>query len=285
MNYQNNQIIGVSPQIQQLNKLIGMVSKVYKTPVLIRGEIGTGKELVAKAIHYQSKRKNKPLIKMNCLAITDLLLESELFGNEKGAFKDGKCPKKGFFELADGGTVFLYGIEEMNTISQSEICRFLENQTFVRVGGKIKIKVDIRIIASTNKDLEGLVREGLFRKDLYDRLKVLVIEMPPLRNRREDILLLSNRFIEENNRDYVKNVRGISEEAKQLLIRYHWPGNVIELKNVIERAIILAEQEYITPEELPFELRQPQRGGQENTFNKSFEITNDMPLTKAPNPF
>lgn len=257
---QNSHIYGVSPQIQYIRELIGMISKTNKTSVLIQGESGTGKELAANAIHYNSRRANKPFMKINCSAIPDTLLESELFGYEKGAFTDAKTTKKGLFELADGGTLFLDEIGEMKPYLQSKILRVIENQIFMRIGGEREIKVDVRIITATNRDLESLVKEGAFRKDLYYRLKVMVIEMPPLRDRAEDILLLSNLFIEANNKEYGKNVKGLTEEAKKLLVQYHWPGNVRELKNVIERAMILTDQEYISPKFLPFEIRQDEKG-------------------------
>ncbi len=276
--FQNSHIHGVSVQVQNVKELIGMISKTHKTSVLIQGESGTGKELAANAIHYNSKRSSKPLMKINCSAIPDSLLESELFGYEKGAFTDAKNTKKGLFELADGGTVFLDEIGDMKPFLQSKILRVLENQTFMRVGGEREIKVDVRIIAATNKNLETLVREGLFRKDLYYRLKVMVIDMPPLRERIEDILLLSNLFIEENNREHNKNIRGFNEEGKKFLTQYHWPGNVRELKNVIERAMILTDQEFITPKQLPFELRHT--GGVDRALSNPelFEMNDEMSL-------
>lgn len=271
---ENNFIYGKSPQIQYIKELIGMVSKTNKTSVLILGESGTGKELVANAIHFNSNRRNKPLMKINCSAIPDALLESELFGYEKGAFTDAKVTKKGLFELANGGTIFLDEIGDMKPFLQSKILRVIENQSFMRVGGEREIKVDVRVIAATNRDLESLVREGLFRKDLYYRLKVIVIEVPPLRERGEDILLLSNIFIEENIKEFGKKIKGFSEDAKKLIMQYQWPGNVRELKNVIERAMILTDQEYITPKYLPLELRT-------NEFKKKSEISDvseDMSL-------
>ncbi|PIX22788.1 MAG: DNA-binding response regulator [Deltaproteobacteria bacterium CG_4_8_14_3_um_filter_45_9] len=276
--YQNSQIYGVSPQIDYVKELIGMISKTHKTSVLIQGESGTGKELAANAIHYNSGRSDKPLMKINCSAIPDSLLESELFGYEKGAFTDAKNTKKGLFELADGGTVFLDEIGDMNPFLQSKILRVLENQTFMRVGGEREIKVDVRITAATNKDLETMVKEGFFRKDLYYRLKVMVVEMPPLRDRLEDILLLSNLFIEENNKEYNKKIKGFSEEAKRLMVQYSWPGNVRELKNVIERAMILIDQEVITPKHLPFELKQTEKIIHGNTEHEIFETKDDMSL-------
>jgi len=275
-NYENSHIYGVSPQIHYVKELIGMISKTHKTSVLIQGESGTGKELAANAVHYNSLRQDKPLMKINCSAIPDSLLESELFGYEKGAFTDAKNTKKGLFELADGGTVFLDEIGDMNPFLQSKILRVLENQTFMRVGGEREIKVDIRVIAATNKNLEAMVKEGLFRKDLYYRLKVMVVEMPPLRDRLEDILLLSSLFIEENNKEYNKAIKGFSDEAKKLMVQYAWPGNVRELKNVIERAMILTDQEVITPKHLPFELKQTEKMAQEIRGEEISEATMDL---------
>ena len=276
--YQNSHIHGVTPQIKYLKELIEMISKTHKTSVLIQGESGTGKELAANAIHFNSKRSGNPLMKINCSAIPDSLLESELFGYEKGAFTDAKNTKKGLFELADGGTVFLDEIGDMKPFLQSKILRVLENQTFMRVGGEREIKVDVRIIAATNRDLEGLVKEGLFRKDLYYRLKVMVVEMPPLRERVEDILLLANLFIEENNKEYNKNIKGFSGEAKKLLIQYPWPGNIRELKNVIERAMILTDQECLTPKQLPFELRQTEQNSRRKMIPELFDVIDEMSL-------
>jgi transcriptional regulator with PAS, ATPase and Fis domain len=261
-----------------VNELIEMISKTHKTSVLIQGESGTGKELAANAIHFNSKRSGRPLMKINCSAIPDSLLESELFGYEKGAFTDAKNTKKGLFELADGGTVFLDEIGDMKPFLQSKILRVLENQTFMRVGGEREIKVDVRIIAATNRDLEEMVKEGLFRKDLYYRLKVMVVEMPPLRERAEDILLLANLFVEENNKEYNKSIKGLSAEAKKILIQYPWPGNIRELKNVIERAMILTDQEYLTPKQLPFELMQTEQNTRRRTTSELFKATDEMSL-------
>jgi DNA-binding NtrC family response regulator len=276
--YQDIHIQGTSPQIQSVKELIAMISKTQKTSVLIQGESGTGKELAANAVHYSSKRSQRPLMKINCSAIPDSLLESELFGYEKGAFTDAKATKKGLFELADGGTVFLDEIGDMKPFLQSKILRFLETQSFMRVGGEREIKVDVRIIAATNKDLETLVSEGTFRKDLYYRLKVVVVEMPPLRERPEDILLLCNLFIEENNREHGKNVKGFASEAKQFMTQYHWPGNVRELRNVVERAMILSERDLIDQEQLPFELRSNERPDWVTPNPNPVEFTEDMSL-------
>jgi two-component system response regulator AtoC len=249
------EIYGNSPLVRNVIELIEMISQTPKTSVLIQGESGTGKELAANAIHYRSKRVNKPLMKINCSAIPENLLETELFGYEKGAFTDAKGTKKGLFELANGGTVFFDEISEMKSYLQTKLLRVLESQSFMRVGGEKEINVDVRIIAATNRDLSSLVNAGEFRKDLYYRLKVMVIEMPPLRERREDIPFLANLFIEENNRELGKNVTGISEAAKEYLLNYQWPGNVRELKNIIERAMILSNGNEILPDHLPIELR------------------------------
>ena len=183
--------------------------------------------------------------------------------------------------MADGGTVLLDEIGDMKPFLQSKILRVLENQTFMRVGGEREIKVDVRIIAATNKNLEALGKEGIFRKDLYYRLKVMVVEMPPLRGRAADILLLLNLFIEENNREHGKIVRGFSEEAKSILSQYSWPGNVRELRNVVERAMILTDQELLTPKQLPFELRQIERYGREDMDPEQIKITDEMSLEQT----
>jgi DNA-binding NtrC family response regulator len=250
------QIYGNSPEIQTIKELIQMIAQTPKTSVLIQGESGTGKELATNAIHYSSKRAHRPLIKINCSAIPETLLETELFGYEKGAFTDAKSTKKGLFELASGGTVFLDEIGDMNPYLQSKFLRVLETQSFMRVGGSREIHVDLRFIAASNKDLVEMVSKGEFRKDLYYRLKVMVLDIPPLRERREDIVLLANLFIEEGNKELNKNIRGISPGAKDLLVSYSWPGNIRELRNVIERAMILSTIEEISPETLPIELRE-----------------------------
>lgn len=256
--HQDIEIFGNSPLIKNVIELIEMISQTPRTSVLIQGESGTGKELAANAIHFRSKRVNKPLMKINCSAIPENLLETELFGYEKGAFTDAKGMKKGLFELTNGGTVFLDEISEMKSFLQTKLLRVLENQSFMRVGGEREISVDVRIIAATNKNLSALVNAGQFRKDLYYRLKVMVIEMPPLRERSEDILLLANMFIEENNKELGKSVKGISGAAREYLINYGWPGNVRELKNIIERAMILSNGNEILPDHLPIELRKSQ---------------------------
>ncbi len=252
------QICGNSPQIQNIKELIQMIAQTPRTSVLIQGESGTGKELAANAVHYSSKRAHRPLIKINCSAIPENLLETELFGYERGAFTDAKSTKKGLFELANGGTVFLDEIGDMNHYLQSKFLRVLETQSFMRVGGTREIHVDLRFIAASNKNLAEMVNTGEFRKDLYYRLKVMVVDIPPLKDRREDILLLANIFIEADNQELGRNIRGMHPEAKELLLSYSWPGNIRELKNVIERAMILCATETIAAEHLPIELREHQ---------------------------
>ena len=273
--HQGTEIFGNSPLIKNVMELIEMISQTPRTSVLIQGESGTGKELAANAIHYRSKRANKPLMKINCGAIPENLLETELFGYEKGAFTDAKGTKKGLFELANGGTVFLDEIAEMKSYLQTKLLRVLESQNFMRVGGEREISVDVRIIASTNRDLSALVNAGQFRKDVYYRLKVMVIEMPPLRERREDIQLLANMFIEENNKELGKTVTVISEAAKEYLLNYCWPGNVRELKNIIERAMILSDDNEILPDHLPIELRKFQMDGTADLISDNADLTLD----------
>ena len=251
----NGVICGISPQMDVVRELIALVSQTPRTPVLIQGESGTGKELVANAIHYQSRRQHKPFLKINCSAIPEALLESELFGYEKGAFTDAKESKPGLIELAHYGTIFLDEISEMKLSLQPKLLRFLETYTLRKVGGKRDIRVDVRVIASTNRDLAQMVESGEFRKDLYYRIKVMVIELPTLRDRKEDIPIFTDYFIEKFRREMGKETKGITQEALNFLIAYRWPGNVRELRNVMERATIFAKGGFITPEDLPFELR------------------------------
>ena len=254
-------IYGVSPQMDVVWELISLVSQTPRTPVLVQGESGTGKELVANAIHYQSRRKQKPLIKINCSAIPEALLESELFGYEKGAFTDAKESRPGLIELAHGGTVFLDEISEMKPALQPKLLRFLETYNLRRVGGKRDITVDVRVVASTNKGLAQLVEKGEFRKDLYYRIKVMVIELSPLRDRKEDIPILTEYFMKRLGKEMGKEIKGVNPQVLDLLLAYSWPGNVRELKNVMERATILAKGDFIVPEDLPLELRSNKTGG------------------------
>lgn len=253
--FPDTELFGNSPAMREIKHLIQIVSTTPRTSVLIQGESGTGKELVANSIHNWSSRRDKPLVTINCSAIPENLLESELFGHEKGAFTDAKTMKKGMFELAHGGTLFLDEIPSMRLSLQPKLLRVLETQTFRRIGGTTDIQIDVRVIAATNRDLLAMVQEGSFREDLYYRLKVMVINLPPLRERTEDILSLALLFIEKNNREFNKSIRSISSEAQSLLLNYHWPGNVRELKNVIERAVILCRDTDLRPEHLVLELR------------------------------
>ena len=250
MNSPVSELYGESPQMKEVRRLIKIISDTPKTSVLIQGESGTGKELVADAIHQNSARSEKPMVKINCTAIPENLLESELFGHEKGAFTDAKTMKKGFFELAHGGSIFLDEISCMSQALQPKLLRVLETSSFHRVGGTSDIQVDVRIIAATNRDLGECVRDGSFREDLYYRLKVMVIDIPPLREHPEDILPLAKLFLESNNKEFNKNIENIDTRAEELLVQYPWPGNVRELKNVMERATILCTGSTITADTL-----------------------------------
>jgi DNA-binding NtrC family response regulator len=247
-------IIGECNEMLKIKNLIRTIAKSDATTVLIQGESGTGKELVAKAVHYGSARADKPFMAINCAALPVNLLESELMGHEKGAFTDAKTSKKGLFELADGGTVFLDEIGDMHVSMQAKLLRMLEERTFKRVGGVKDIKVDVRVVSATNQQLAKAVNENRFRKDLYYRLQVVPVNLPPLRDRGRDILLLARHFIEYFNRECHKNIRGISKEAEQILLSHPWSGNVRELKNVIERAMILEIEEELQPGHLSPEL-------------------------------
>ena len=243
-------IKGESPKIKEICSIIRKVACSKATTVLIRGESGTGKELVARAIHSLSDRRDHPFMEINCTALPETLLESELFGHEKGAFTDAKQEKKGLFELADRGTIFLDEIGDMSNMMQAKLLRALQDKSFTRVGGTKRIQVDVRIIASTNKNLEKGIEDGDFREDLYYRLKVVPIHLPALRERGDDILLLASYFRNEFNIEFSKQVKSVSKEAEQKLLQYSWPGNVRELKNVIERAILLESEEVILPDHL-----------------------------------
>ncbi|CAG0979977.1 sigma-54 dependent transcriptional regulator [Geobacter sp.] len=247
-------IIGTSRHMKNVLDMMEKVAKSDASTVLVQGESGTGKELVAKWIHYKSARAERPFVAINCAAVPATLLESELFGHEKGAFTDAKVMKKGLFELADGGTVFLDEIGDMEMGMQAKLLRFLEERTFRRIGGTKSFSVDVRIISATNRDLLKAIEEKSFRNDLYYRLQVIPIFLPPLRERRDDILTLTNHFIETFNGEFNKHVTGISKMAEKLLLDYNWPGNIRELKNVIERAIILGNDETLLLEHLPLEI-------------------------------
>ncbi|MFQ5881418.1 MAG: sigma-54-dependent transcriptional regulator [Candidatus Methylomirabilales bacterium] len=247
-------LIGRSPKMVELYKLISRVATVAGT-VLITGESGTGKELVARTIHKNSDRGSKPFLAVSCGAIPEPLLESELFGHVKGAFTGAVVHKAGLFEVADGGTVFLDEIGETSLVLQVKLLRVLQERAFRRVGGTEDIEVDVRIIAATHQDLQELIRKGRFREDLYYRLNVIPIHLPPLRERREDIPLLAMNFLAKYSQENNRSMRGIAPEAMELLLRYHWPGNVRELENAIERAVAMESSEVLTAESLPDRLR------------------------------
>ena len=252
--YQIDNIIGRSAGMQEVFRTVLTVAPL-KSTVLITGESGTGKELIAKAIHYQSTRARGPLVTLNCAAIPDTLLESELFGHEKGAFTDAITRRLGQFELADAGTLFLDEIGEMGPLMQTKLLRALEHQEFLRVGGQKPVKVDVRIIAATNRDLAQGIRDKTFREDLYYRLNVVSVHLPPLRERREDLLLLIRHFAEAKAKEMSIPEKSFKPEAVDVLVRYPWPGNVRELENLIERVLVLSEGSAIGPEDLPDQLR------------------------------
>ncbi len=253
-------IIGNSKVMQEVYRLIQQVSK-SDTTVLIRGESGTGKELVAHAIHYNSNRANKPFIKVNCAALPETIIESELFGHEKGAFTGAVSARKGRFELADGGTLFLDEIGDLTPQTQIKLLRVLQEREFERVGGTKTIKVNVRIIAATNRNLEELIEEGKFRQDLYYRLNVFPIHLPPLRDRKTDILLLADYFVEKYSKMYNKNIKRISTPAIDMMMAYHWPGNVRELENCIERAVLISNDDVIHGHHLPPTLQTAESSG------------------------
>jgi DNA-binding NtrC family response regulator len=250
------QIPGTSPVIRELHAMVDLLAKAPQTTVLIQGESGSGKELVARAIHYRSARTDKPFLEINCAGLSEHLLESEVFGHERGAFTDAKALKRGLLEIADGGTLFLDEIGDMPLPIQPKFLRVLENKTFRRVGGTRDISVDVRVITASNKDLAKLLEKQAFREDLFYRLKVMPVTVPPLRERGNDILVLADLFVQELNATLKKRIRGFSPEAQQVLLSYSWPGNVRELRNVTERGMILCQGETIPVACLPAELQQ-----------------------------
>src|SRR5579884_814838 len=253
-NYHFNYIIGHSEGMRQVFEMVARVARSDTASVLITGESGTGKEVVAHAIHEQSQRARGPFHAINCAAIAQNLLESELFGYEQYAFTDAKKQKRGLLELAEGGTLFLDEIGEMPLDMQAKLLRVLETRSFFRLGGNKEVKINVRVLAATNRDLERAMQEGSFRADLYFRLAVLKIALPPLRERPGDILLFASRFVDDFNRSLGRNVRRIAPETQRLLLAYRWPGNVRELKNVIERAMILSAGDELLPSHLPREI-------------------------------
>ncbi len=242
-------IIGQAPSMTAVKALLERVAASPASTVLLTGETGTGKDLVAKAIHYHSDRASRPFVNITCSALPEQLLESELFGHERGAFTDARQQKRGLFETADGGTVFLDEIGEMTPGLQSKLLRFLEEKTFKRVGGLADIRVDVRVIAATNRNLEEEVKTGKFREDLFYRLQVMPIVLPSLRERRGDVLLLANFYINRYNSEFRKRVKGLTPDAQAMLEQYRWPGNVRELRNAIERAMLLADKDRLGPDD------------------------------------
>ena len=251
-------VIGVSRKMSELLGFVNKIAASEATTILVQGESGTGKDLIAKAIHYQSRRQEKPFVAINCSAIPETLMEAELFGHERGAFTDAKTMKKGLFEMADGGTLFLDEIGELSPLLQAKLLRVLEDQVIRRVGGVRDMQVDVRVIAASNRDLERAVKDNQFRQDLYYRLAIISIFLPTLRERKEDILPLVEFFISRYNRKFRKNVTGITDETRKLMLKYDWPGNVRELKNAVERAMILEEKNELQPDYLPVAVAQQQ---------------------------
>ncbi len=274
--YRFENIIGQDPKMFEIFQKIMDVADTNAT-VLITGESGTGKELIADAIHFRSPRRSEPLVRVNCAALTETLINSELFGHEKGAFTGATAQKKGHFELADRGTIFLDEIGDVPIPTQISLLRVLESKTFQRVGGATTLKVDTRVICATNKDLSHAVKEKLFRKDLFYRINVVPIHMPPLRERKSDILILANHFLKKYCAETKKNIPRISRPAMKILIRHDWPGNVRELANIIENAVIFCKGRELIPANLPEELR-------ETTQKKGFTLglsSRSLPLAEA----
>jgi two-component system, NtrC family, response regulator AtoC len=248
---QTERIVGNSPAMQEVYKTVGKVAKSDAT-VLVTGESGTGKELVAEALHYNSNRRAGPMVKVSCAALPETLLEAELFGHEKGSFTGAMTQRRGRFEMADKGSIFLDEIGEMSLATQTKLLRVLQDKRIERIGSSLPIKVDLRIICATNKDLQKQVEQTKFRDDLFYRLNVIHIHMPPLRERKEDIPALVEHFLAKHRYSATAQPAAISEEALRRLMEYDWPGNVRELENVIERAVVLSRGQVITSRELPF---------------------------------
>ena len=258
--YDFSNIIGTSGPTRQMYEQVAQVAQT-NTTVLIRGESGTGKELIAHAIHYNSLRAKKPFVKVSCAALPDTLIESELFGYEKGAFTGANARKKGRFELAEGGTIFLDEIGDINASTQVKLLRVLQEREFERLGGTDSVRVNVRVIAATNKDMEKAIAEGTFREDLYYRLNVFTIFVPPLRDRKADMLLLADHFLEKFSREHGKVIKRISTPAIDMLMSYHWPGNVRELENALERAVLVCDGQVIHGHHLPPSLQTAEGSG------------------------
>jgi DNA-binding NtrC family response regulator len=267
------EIISASPKMETVKKMILKVARSNST-VLVRGESGTGKELIARAVHNQSPRVTEMFQAVNCAAINENLLESELFGHEKGSFTGAHAEKKGLFEIADRGTLFLDEIGELDVGMQAKLLRALQERKIRRVGGTHELSVDVRVIAATNRDLRAMVADGRFRDDLYYRINVLSIDVPPLRERREDIPVLIDFFLKKHTKNTSRLISGLTAETKKLMNEYSWPGNVRQLESAIERAILLSEGDLITPEDLPTEVRQDVGPASEGAFKLPAEGIN-----------
>lgn len=270
--YSFSGIIGNTPEIQLIFKTITEIAPTAAT-VLIYGDTGTGKELIANAIHYNSDRKDKPFITLHCASLSEGVLESELFGHEKGAFTGAISQRRGRFELADGGSLFLDEVGEMNSHIQIKLLRVLETGRFERVGGEKTLESDVRIIAATNRDLEKEINEGRFREDLYYRLNVINLKLPSLRERKEDIGLLIDNFLIKYSKKNKKDIKGITPQSAKLLDNYDWPGNVRELENAIERAVVMAKNEYIEPNDLPSNINVNTKKSRKETFRIPSGVT------------
>jgi two-component system, NtrC family, response regulator AtoC len=244
-------IVGTAPVMRRIWDIVAKVALSEATTVLIEGESGTGKELVARAIHFQSGRRDAPFLALNCSSFQEALLENELFGHERGAFTDAREPKRGLVELADQGTLFLDEVGDLPPATQAKMLRFLEDRTFKRVGGAADLSVDLRVVAATNRNMDSVVREGRFRHDLYYRLKVVGIDLPPLRDRGEDVLLLAGHFLTFYAEKFQKRFHGLAPEVEGAFRTYRWPGNVRELRNLIERIVLLEDDEFLREDHLP----------------------------------
>ncbi len=257
-------MVGGAPELQAIFEVVQR-AVTSRATVLILGEAGTGKELIAQALHEQSPRHDRPFVKVSCVALSEALLESELFGHEQGAFTDAAGRREGCFELADGGTLFLDEIGEIKQATQAKLLRLLQEHQFERVGGTQTIQVNVRVVAASSRDLSGEVKEGRFREDLYSRLNVIAVTLPPLRRRKGDIPALAAHFIEQYGKAYGKEVHGLAPSTLHALVAHDWPGNVRELENTIERAVILSKGEELRIDDLPTRLREPRPTAQENS--------------------